>query len=59
MGKNGKKLLELCDKLRFSQGFYGRMYRALLELSTEQWEELESQLPEFKDDLDIIMYLEA
>ena len=59
MGKNGKKLFDLCNELRFSQGFYGRLYRQLSALTSEQWQELEKELPDFTDDLDIIMFLEG
>ena len=59
MGKNGKRLFLLAKKLRCSQGFYTRLYRRLCELTAEEWEELEAVLPDFHDDLDVVMYLEG
>ena len=59
LGKNSKKLVDLCGKLRFSQGFYGRLYSSLMELNQEDFDNLESELPDFTDDLSIIYYLEC
>lgn len=59
MGKNGKMLFGLAKKLRVSQGFYTRLYNRLCELTTEEWEELEKSLPDFNDDLDVVLYLEG
>lgn len=59
MGKNGKWLWLVADKLKCSQGFYTRLYNRLAELTAEEWAELEEELPDFKDDLDVIMYLEG
>ena len=59
MGKNGKRLWEVAEKLRGSQGFYTRLYNRLCELTAEEWEELEAELPQFKDEIDVIFYLEG
>lgn len=59
MGKNGKMLFGVAEKLRNSQGFYSRLYNELCELTTEEWEELEAGLPDFHDDIDVVMYLEV
>lgn len=59
MGKNGKMLFGLAKKLRVSQGFYTRLYNRLCELTAEEWEELEKSLPDFNDDLDVVLYLEG
>ena len=59
MGKNGKWLWLVAEKLRRSQGFYTRLYNRLCELTAEEWEELEVELPDFHNDLDVILYLEA
>ena len=59
MGKNGKMLYDLAEKLCCSQGFYSRLYARLAELTAEEWEELEAELPDFHDDLDVILYLEG
>ena len=58
MGKNGKMLFLLAKKLRGSQGFYARLYDRLCDLTAEEWEELEKSLPDFNDDLDVVLYLE-
>lgn len=57
-------ILNAIKELASSQGFYGRLYRDLIELQQndlEQYnsikEELESQ--NFHDTLDLIMYLEG
>ena len=59
MGRNGKWLWLVAEKLRFSQGFYSRLYARLAELTEEEWDELEEELPQFHDDLDVIFYLEC
>lgn len=59
MGKNGKMLFGLAEKLRGSQGFYTRLYSKLCTLTPEEWEELEKSLPDFNDDLDVVLYLEG
>jgi hypothetical protein len=51
----------LFEKLSRSQGFYGRLLRDLRDLDDETlervWIELEAQ--EFKDEIDLILFLEA
>ena len=59
IGKNGRMLFNLAKKLRNSQGFYARLYNKLVGLSAEDWENLEEELPDFNDDIDVIMYLEG
>lgn len=59
MGKNGKRLWQVAEKLRGSQGFYTRLYNRLCELTEEAWEELEAELPDFHDEIDVILYLEG
>jgi hypothetical protein len=55
------KIMELFEGLAKSQGFYGRLLRDLRDLDEETlervWIELEAQ--EFKDEIDLILYLEA
>ncbi len=55
------KIMELFEKLSKSQGFYGRLLRDLRDLDEETlesvWSELEAQ--GFKDEIDLILYLEA
>lgn len=47
--------------LSFSQGFYGRLYRSILELSEEKYNELKDlwEGMNFKDNLDFILYIES
>ena len=47
-GKNTQKIVDLCNKLRFSQGFYGRLYCSIMELGQEDLDDLESSLPDFE-----------
>ena len=59
VGKNTRKIIDLCNKLRFSQGFYGRLYRSIMEMNQEDLDLLESSLPDFESEMDIIFYLES
>ena len=59
MGRNGRMIWNLAEKLACSQGFYTRLYSRLAELTAEEWEELEMELPDFKDEIDVILYLEG
>ncbi len=56
-----KELYDLCDELRFSQGFYGRLFRELQEMSDEDIAILDEEMKRqnFKDKLDIILWLEC
>lgn len=56
-----KDLYDLCDELRFSQGFYSRLFRQLQEMSDEEKDELNAIMlaQNFKDKLDIILWLEC
>lgn len=62
--KSFRMILETAKGLRYSQGFYGRLYNNLIENIKYNKEELadylnNSKLPKFKDTLDVIMYLEG
>ena len=62
--KSFRMILETAKGLRHSQGFYGRLYGNLMEDIKYNKEELvdylnNSELPKFKDTLDVIMYLEG
>ena len=59
MGRNGRMIWNLAEKLANSQGFYTRLFSRLAEFTAEDWEELEMELPDFKDEIDVIMYLEG
>lgn len=54
-------ILNAIRKLASSQGFYGRLYRDLMELDEDEYEqvmlELESQ--NFKDEVDLVMFIEG
>jgi hypothetical protein len=54
-------LLEFCKMMSASQGFYGRLYRTLLEFDERQKQEIEQTLEEkqFTDTLDFVFWLEC
>lgn len=61
--KSFRMILETAKSLRYSQGFYSRFYNELMENIKYNKEELvdylnNSELPKFKDTLDVVMYLE-
>ena len=61
--KSFRMILETAKGLRHSQGFYSRFYNDLMENIKYNKEELvdylnNSELPKFKDTLDVVMYLE-
>ena len=58
------EIMNFIGEMSYSQGFYGRLYRDIKELEKNDEEsyarlveELESQ--NFKDNLDLVMYLEG
>ena len=62
--KSFRMILETVKGLRHSQGFYSRLYGDLMEDIKYNKEELvdylnNSELPKFKDSLDVVMYLEG
>ena len=44
--------------LSYSQGSYGRLLRQLDNLEEDESQDLIDQLPEFKDGLDVILFIE-
>ena len=56
--KNFEFFVNTIKTLAFSQGFYGRILRQLSELEEEELESLKADLPQFKDSLDVVFYLE-
>ena len=54
-------ILNAIRELASSQGLYGRLYRDLMELDEDEYEqvmlELESQ--NFKDEVDLVMFIES
>lgn len=62
--KSFRMILETAKGLRYSQGFYGRLYASLMEDIKYNKENISgflnnSKLPKFKDALDVVMYLEG
>lgn len=55
---NFNYLQEVVNTLKSSQGFYSRLARQLEELTPEQKQEIEKQLPDFKKPVDVILFLE-
>ena len=51
-------LQSVVNDLRGSQGFYSRLAEQLEGLSEDDILNIESQLPNFKDKVDVIFYLE-
>lgn len=56
-----KDLFELCEELRFSQGFYGRLLNTLNEMSEQDLHELDLQIQNanLQTPLDLILWLEC
>ena len=56
-----KDLFDLCEDLRFSQGFYGRLLNTLNELDEFQLHELDLQIKNanLQTSLDLILWLEC
>ena len=57
--KNFEFFVNTVKSLALLQGFYGRVLRQLFELESEELERLKSNLPQFKDSLDVIFFLES
>lgn len=62
--KSFRMILNTIKDLRHSQGFYSRLYNNIMEDITYNKEGLayylnNTELPRFKDSLDVIMYLEG
>ena len=62
--KSFRMILETAKDLRHSQGFYSRLYNELMEDIKYNKEDLSyclnhTELPKFKDTLDVVMFLEG
>lgn len=62
--KSFRMIVNTIKDLRYSQGFYGRLYVSLMKDIKYNKENISnflnnSELPKFKDSLDAIMYLEG
>ena len=51
-------LQSVVNDLRYSQGFYSRLAQQLEGLSEDDIADAESQLPDFKDKVDVVLFLE-
>lgn len=58
---NYEKLLKTADTLRFSQGYYGRLYNSLQGLDSNSINDINNieSLFNTKDIIDVVMYLEG
>lgn len=57
--KNFEFFTNTIKALALSQGFYGRLWGRLEEMEIEELERLKADLPQFKDELDIVFYFEG
>lgn len=58
---NYEILLDTVNSLKNSQGFYSRLARDLNEMTVEEKEQVKQEvnaLPQWKDSLDCVLYLE-
>lgn len=55
---NFNKLFQVVKTLRYSQGFYSRLYNQLIDLPEDEISDIENELPDFFDKVDVIMFLE-
>ena len=51
-------LQSVVNDLRYSQEFYSRLAQQLEELSEDDIADAESQLPDLKDKIDVVLFLE-
>lgn len=61
MPTNYEILLDTVNSLKNSQGFYSRLARDLNEMTAEEKEQVKQEvndLPQWKDSLDCVLYLE-
>ena len=56
-----KDLFDLCEQLKYSQGFYGRLLAQLNEMCEEDLHELDLQIQNanLQTSLDLILWLEC
>lgn len=55
---NYNLLLNTVETLKHSQGFYGRVFNTIINLSENELCELIKSLPKFNDRIDVILYFE-
>lgn len=59
---NYEMLLKVVNSLKYSQGFYSRLARDINEMSDEERKQLEQNInsqPQFKDEVDVVLFLEG
>lgn len=56
-----EEIMEIIKTLASSQGFYGRLYRDLMALDEEEYDEVMTELESqnFKDGADLVMFIEG
>ncbi|MCI7555078.1 MAG: hypothetical protein MST00_06575 [Tenericutes bacterium] len=56
-----EEIMETIKSLASSQGFYGRLYRDLMELDEDEYDEVMTELESqnFKDGVDLVMFIES
>ena len=57
--KNFEFFVKTIKTLACSQGFYGRILSCLKDMESEELERLKAKLPQFKDALDVVFFLEC
>lgn len=55
------EIMETIKSLASSQGLYGRLYRDLMELDEDEYDEVMTELESqnFKDGVDLVMFIES
>lgn len=56
--KNYELFYNTIKSLSYSQGFYGRLLREIDSLKDYEKQDLIDQLPDFKQPIDVILYIE-
>jgi hypothetical protein len=56
-----EEIMKTIKSLASSQGLYGRLYRALMELDEDEYDEVMTELESqnFKDGVDLVMFIES
>lgn len=56
-----EEIMEIIKSLASSQGLYSRLYRDLMELDEDEYDEVMTELESqnFKDGVDLVMFIEC
>ena len=56
-----EEIMEIIKSLANSQGLYSRLYRDLMELDEDEYDEVMTELESqnFKDGVDLVMFIES